>query len=213
MVKRQTVWLSTMMVLSLMLIGYYTMNNQAQTTSVDNGGSSISTSILDQGSGSSISGDSSDTTSGSTTSTSGSTSNTTGGSTPTTKRTSASSTSASSNDWFVSQQTSLDQQFSEKIANLQAVISNPNASSSQITQAEDSIKQLTNLKGNLEQARDEVLGDGYKECVIVPDATGTNMHVYVKATTFTNSDAVKVMTIVSQQMDIPMMNILVTQHS
>ena len=27
MVKRQTVWLSTMMVLSLMLIGYYTMNN------------------------------------------------------------------------------------------------------------------------------------------------------------------------------------------
>lgn len=37
MVKRQTVWLSTMMVLSLMLIGYYTMNNGNSGTS-NNGG-------------------------------------------------------------------------------------------------------------------------------------------------------------------------------
>jgi len=35
MAKRQTIWLSTMMVLSLMLIGFYTVNNNVQEVSTD----------------------------------------------------------------------------------------------------------------------------------------------------------------------------------
>jgi stage III sporulation protein AH len=36
MAKRQTIWLSTMMVLSLMLIGFYTVNNNVQQVSTSN---------------------------------------------------------------------------------------------------------------------------------------------------------------------------------
>jgi stage III sporulation protein AH len=42
MVKRQTVWLSTMMVLSLMLIGYYTVGSNPGKTSLTNTGVSTS---------------------------------------------------------------------------------------------------------------------------------------------------------------------------
>jgi stage III sporulation protein AH len=44
-VKRQTVWLSTMMVLSLMLIGYYTMNND-NGIGTSSSGSSDTTSVV-----------------------------------------------------------------------------------------------------------------------------------------------------------------------
>lgn len=37
MAKRQTIWLSTMMVLSLMLIGFYTVNNNVEPVNTDQG--------------------------------------------------------------------------------------------------------------------------------------------------------------------------------
>ncbi len=208
MVKRQTVWLSTMMVLSLMLIGYYTMSNQSTTTSTDgvSTGPSVTT-----------------TTSTGQTNSTGSPSSqaqgskTQGGSTQSSKETTktqpSSAPAASSDDWFVSQQTQLDQQMSEQISNLQQVIANNNASTDTISKADSQLQNLENLKGNLAEARDAIVGDGFKECVIVPTASNSQMHVYVKSDKLAASDVVKIMNIVSQQLDIPMTSVIVTSHA
>jgi stage III sporulation protein AH len=208
MVKRQTVWLSTMMVLSLMLIGYYTMSNQSQTTSSDGvaTGPSVSTSSTEpasraQGQDQSKSGTSQGQSQKS-------------GSNQQPSTTQPSSTSAtSSSDWFVSQETNLEQQMSEQISNLQQVIANNNASTDTISKAEQSLQNLENLKGNIAEARDAIVGDGFKECVIVPTAANAQMHVYVKSDKLAASDVVKIMNIVSQQLDIPMTSVIVTSHA
>ncbi len=210
MVKRQTVWLSTMMVLSLMLIGYYTMSNQSATTSTDNGagGPTVTTSVNTPGS--------TGLPTGTTPSTSqGHTGQAVSGGQSNQQQTASQTTSQSSNsnDWFIGQQTLLDQHMSEQISNLQAVIANNNASTDAIGQAEQSLQKLENLKGNLAEARDAIIGDGFKECVIVPTATNAQMQVYVKASALASSDVIKIMNIVSQQLDIPMVNVVVTTHA
>ncbi len=204
MVKRQTVWLSTMMVLSLMLIGYYTMNNQATTTSSDNGsaGPTVSTSVTPPPTNTASGTESAGIGQGQSTSSDAGQQNT-----------QAALQSSSSNDWFVGQQTLLEQQMSEQISNLQAVIANNNASTDAISQAEQSLQKVENLKGNLAEARDAIIGDGYKECVIVPTASNAQMQVYVKGTSLASSDVIKIMNIVSQQLDIPMVNVVVTTHA
>jgi stage III sporulation protein AH len=222
MVKRQTVWLSTMMVLSLMLIGYYTMSNQTSTTSGDAGasGPTVSTSTAEPGS---VQSPSSTSAGGSSTSPSGTSQNQTAGSSgqtnkaqtssSTTTAPSATAAAASSDDWFVSQETHLDQQMSEQISNLQQVIANNNASTDTISKAEQSLQNLENLKGNIAEARDAIVGDGFKECVIVPTAANAQMHVYVKSDKLAASDVVKIMNIVSQQLEIPMTSVIVTSHA
>ncbi|MCY0896368.1 MAG: SpoIIIAH-like family protein [Alicyclobacillaceae bacterium] len=184
MVKRQTVWLSTMMVLSLMLIGYYTMNNPSETTSAEGG--TATTSVVAP----------------TVTSSSGSTSTTPAASAGTTNP----------NDFFVSTQTQLDKNMSEQLDNLRSVVANANASPEQIGNAETSIKHIMDLRGEMANARDAVLGDGYKECVIVPDA-GDRYTVYVESKAISPTDAVKIMNLVSQQLGVSMANIIVTAHA
>lgn len=212
MVKRQTVWLSTMMVLSLMLIGYYTMNNQTTPTTVGTGPSvatTTDTSVAGQSGSTAVSGNTN------TQSTTSSTGSTTSGAATTTgaKATSATTTSAmSSTDWYATQATDIQQNFSEKMNSLEAVIANTNSSQSQLTEATQSLSQLQNLQGDLENATDAVLSAGYKECVIVPDATGTTFDVYVNASKLSSTEAVQIMNTVSTTMDVPMDNVRVTQH-
>jgi len=221
-VKRQTVWLSTMMVLSLMLIGYYTMNNPTSPTSAP--GSNPSGTVVtgtDTTPGSTTSGaggvaGSGTTTSGSTTTPNASqTSSSSSGSSSaagsaTGMGTTAGSTSA--DDFFVQTQTQVDSQMSKQLSSLQDVIANNNASSATISQAEQQLQVLTNTQGNMLEAKDAVIGDGYQDCVIVP-TSGAKLLVYVKATKFGATDAVNVLNIVSQQMNVPMTNIIVKQHS
>lgn len=213
MVKRQTVWLSTMMVLSLMLIGYYTMNNPSSpaASSSSTGGTAVSTGVAENppiSSGGSASSSASQTSSSSASGSSQGTSAAPGSSTSA----SSSSTASSSNDFFVQEQTQVDSQMSKQLATLQQVISNTSASSATISQAEQQLQSLTNLQGNLLEAKDAVIGDGYQDCVIVPTGSA-KLIVYVKATKFGATDAVNVLNIVSQQMNIPMTNIVVKQHS
>ncbi|MDP9728744.1 SpoIIIAH-like family protein [Alicyclobacillus tolerans] len=185
MVKRQTVWLSTMMVLSLMLIGYYTMNNPTETTNASS--PSVTTTV------------------GTPDSASSSTS-------PSLNASSSQSTSESSVDFFVATQTQVDKNMSETLDNLRSVIANSNASTEQIGSAEDQIKQLMDLKGQMANAVDAVEGAGYKECVVVPDAND-KFTVYVSAKKLSADDAVQVMNLVAQQLGVPMTNIIVTPHA
>ena len=200
MVKRQTVWLSTMMVLSLMLIGYYTMNNGAQSTTKTAPGASVTTSAGTPPNTSSSQLASSTSSPSTSTSTSESTS-------------ASSSVGTASTDFFIKLQTQLDQELSRQEDVYSQVISSNNASANQMTQAEDQLKQLETLIGEIGNARDAVMGEGYKACVIVPDLKTNQATVYVKSTNLSASDAVSVMNIVSQNLNIPINNVVVNKHA
>lgn len=212
MVKRQTVWLSTMMVLSLMLIGYYTMNNGVQTTTNSGtGGSpgSTVTTVTPPAGSSPTSGTS--TLGGSTGTQTGSSATATGsgnsGSNP------SSSASPSASDFFVSLQTQVDQDLSRQEDVYSQIISSTNATANQMTQAEEQLKQLETLIGQIGNAKDAVMGEGYKAVVIIPDLKTNQATVYVKTSTLSASDAVKVMNIVSQNLNVPINNVIVNKHS
>ncbi|MDQ0188356.1 SpoIIIAH-like family protein [Alicyclobacillus cycloheptanicus] len=214
MVKRQTVWLSTMMVLSLMLIGYYTMNGgQTTTTSSTDTSPSISTTTT-QENGSSSQGSQN---AGGTTAT-GSTSASTGKSASQSTSKSSSSVNAATGpssgaDWFTNYQTQVEQQISQKEAAATQIIANSNASTQQLAQAQQELRQYMNLDGAISDARQQILGEGFKNCVIAPNATGQGAQVYVQTNKLSAEDAVKVMNIVSQQLNIPINSVIVHQHA
>lgn len=180
MVKRQTVWLSTMMVLSLMLIGYYTMNNQASpaSTTATNASSQTLTTTPVESNGTDANSANSTANSSSTNSESGQMS--------------------SSDNWYNELQSQIDNTISQKISNYQAVIANNNASAEQITAAEKELGKETTLYNGLQQATAAVVAEGYKNAVIEPDNSQTTFTVYVQAKSLSPADAVKVMNVVSQ---------------
>lgn len=197
MVKRQTVWLSTMMVLSLMLIGYYTMNNETSTTTTSNSTSVATTTVPS-----------------STNSTGGSTNNAASGSTDnnTTSSNATHSTSAtqtSSSDWYVNMQTTLDTQMAKEIDTERAVLANNNSSSDQLAQAEQKLRTLQAEQGGLQSAKDMVVGMGYQDCVIVPNSDNTKVIVYVKANKLSQTQAVQIMNKVSQELNLSAANVVV----
>lgn len=201
MVKRQTVWLSTMMVLSLMLIGYYTMNNESSlTTSSQTGNSSVTTVTGTPGTSNSTDKQSS-------------TNQTSGGTSASNSTQGTSGTPTTTTDWFVNMQTNLDTQMTKQIDAEEQVLSNNNASADQLSQAEDKLRQLQNEQGALQNAKEMILAKGYKDCVIVPSSEGSQVVVYVKASQMTNSQAVAVMNIVSQELNTSASNVVVKLKS
>lgn len=189
MVKRQTVWLSTMMVLSLMLIGYYTMNSDTgmgpakstSDTSVTTGATVPDTSAAQAGS-------------------SDSSQQTAGGS---------STTPVSTTDWFVNAATQQQQEMAKKLDSLHAVIASTSASAQSVDAAEKQLQQLQNLEGDILNAHDAIIAKGYKDCVIMPDSTGAKVTVWVKADKLTTTQAVDIMSVVSDQLNISAANVQV----
>lgn len=198
MVKRQTVWLSTMMVLSLMLIGYYTMNNQTSTASTSTGGETVSTSVAGA--------------SGNSTSTSKQSSGASSNSSNSANSSSSQSTASNPNDYFTNTRTRVDQQLSKQMDRLKAEMANNSSSSQQIAKASKELGSLMSLDGALGTATQAIEADGFKNAVIVPDASRTNFTVYVEANSLQKSDVVKIMNIVGQQLDTSMLNVLVKAH-
>ncbi|CAM3793766.1 SpoIIIAH-like family protein [Alicyclobacillus pomorum] len=199
MVKRQTVWLSTMMVLSLMLIGYYTMNNESSTTGSAGGTSDTSPTSVTTTTTPDTSGD------GSTKSTSSQTK------TPATTSSAQNNSGSPTNstDWYVSTQTQLEQQITQKMDNYEKIITNDNATPDQISQAQQQLNRLTSLEGGIENAHDAIVGKGYKDCVIMPNSDYTQFTVYVKTDKLSADQAVQLMQLVSQQLNVSAVNIKV----
>ncbi|MCL6445545.1 MAG: SpoIIIAH-like family protein [Alicyclobacillus sp.] len=189
MVKRQTVWLSTMMVLSLMLIGYYTMNNGAQSTGAGANGSepvSVTTpeepAVTDdsqQGSGSDMT-----------------------------------SQNANGQDFFANWQTTVRTNLSRSQDRDLTIIGNNSSTAEEIAQAQDDLKQLSNLQGGIESAQEAVIADGYQDCAIVPNADNTKLDVYVQTKKpLTALAAASIQYLVNQQLsNFPMSAIVVHEH-
>jgi stage III sporulation protein AH len=68
---------------------------------------------------------------------------------------------------------------------------------------------LQTLQGELQNARDQVIGKGYKDCVIMPLGDYSKVAVYVKADKLTPEQAVQIMHIVSEQLNISAANVSV----
>lgn len=209
MVKRQTVWLSTMMVLSLMLIGYYTMNNEPGTPA---SGSQDATSAVTpdtSGSAQSTAGDT-QTTAGNTQTTAGSTQKSDGNNPGSTDNSKGTSTAAGSSDWYVEYQTQLNQDMDQQIDTYSKLLTNSNATEAQLSQAQQQLTNLKQLQGGIGNAHDMIVAKGYKDCVIVPNKDYTKFTVYVKTSKLSADQAVQIMHIVSQQLNISAINVNVS---
>lgn len=214
MVKRQTVWLSTMMVLSLMLIGYYTMNNGGQqaATSNDNG-PMVSTAVEPAPSGSQTGAahaPQSPAEGMGTKATQAATATTPANAKSTSAQTTSGVPNESVSDWFINYQNQVEQNLSQKEDMYQSILTNNNASTEQIARAEQELQQLHNLEGGMADAMDAIKGEGYKNCVIVPNVDGNSVTVYVQAPKGLTADqAVQIMNIVSRQMNVPINHVYV----
>ncbi len=193
MVKRQTVWLSTMMVLSLMLIGYYTLGTP------QSNGKNSATGVTANNNLSGITGHTvpaSGTISGTSTS-NGKSASTLNSSTP--------------SDWFV--QASLDQMQhqSKVIQTLQNMLSDPRISQST---ANSAYQQLTTIQSEQESAskiHDLLVGEGYPDSLVLFNPQH-QVHVYVESKSITPIMAVKVINLVSQTLGMPSNQVIVTPH-
>jgi stage III sporulation protein AH len=202
-VKRQTVWLSTMMVLSLMLIGYYTMNNESGTPAAN---SSDTTSVVtpDANGGTNDSTDAAQQTAGS------NANDTAANSNQNSSTKSTQSTAPSASDWYVEQQTKLKQDIERQIDTYSKVLTSSNASEDQLSQAEQQVNRLQSLEGGMDNAHDMIVAKGYKDCVIMPNKDYSKFTVYVKTDKLTAEQAVQIIHTVSEQLNISAINVNVT---
>lgn len=180
------------------------MNSGTQTASTKSNDKSVSTTTM----GSANSTGSGTNNATGTTNTGSKTGNSTTGNQ--TQSTSANPTKGA--DWFTNYQTQIEQNIAKKEGSAEKVIGNSSSSTQQINQAQQQLRQYMDLDGALMQARQAVVGEGYQNCVIVPNTSG-NTQVYVQAKKLTAADAVKVMNIVSQQMNIPINSVVVHKHA
>ncbi len=196
MVKRQTVWLSTMMVFSLMLIGYYTLgtppvSNTAQGTgsnaaTVVGAGVSVPAGVTSKGSGSKSSG-------------------------ATTTSANGILSGQSPSDWFV--QASLDQSQAQSkvIQTLQQTLTNPKVSQQVASQA---YSELTAIQTQAEQASriHDLLVGQYPDSLVVFNPKN-QVHVWVETKSLGPTAAVKVINLVAQTLGIQSNQVIVSPHA
>ncbi len=195
MVKRQTVWLSTMMVFSLMLIGYYTLGTPPTPNTAQGVGTTATTVV---GAGGSVS---------------ASGSGKGNGKTPSTVTTSANSilSGQSPSDWFV--QASLDQTQAQSkvIQTLQQTLTNPKVSQQVASQA---YTELTAIQTQTEQASriHDLLVGQYPDSLVVFNPKN-QVHVWVETQSLSPTAAVKVINLVAQTLGIQSNQVTVSPHA
>nr|NNM91012.1 hypothetical protein [Bacilli bacterium] len=184
MVKRQTVWLSTMMILSLMLIGYYTLGTPPITTHSNlNATTTKGTTVVTK----SIK--------------------------PSQTVVASQSTShLSPSDWFV--QTELDEQNKQQrlMQTYENTMSDPRASNAVVTTAYQQLTSLQTQQVNATRVHDELVGEGYPDSIVIfnPNHTVT---VYVEAQQLSPTAAVNVINLVSETLGTQSNQIVVTPHA
>ncbi len=190
MVKRQTVWLSTMMVLSLMLIGYYTMNNGTPGAPGTASVTTTNTTPTNQGGASQ-----------------------TGTNVPATPTLSQGQQPASASDLLVQKQTQVLKELSQREETAMKVIDNSSSSSDSIQTATQDLQQATALQAGVQNAESAVESLGYAQCAVVPTPSGTGATVYVQAKSLTPMKAAEVLDVVSQNTGISVDNIHVAAQN
>ena len=195
MVKRQTVWLSTMMVLSLMLIGYYTLGTPGTPGSSGSHGSQTATPGVQ-------------------TTVTGRGANPAANKTAQTNATVPASASAQKqpSDWFVQMQLQDSNQQSKLIQTLQGTLSDPRASNAVVSAAYQELTQLQTQQANASRIHDLLLGMNYPDSLVFFNPHG-RVQVYVEASTLSPTQAVQVINLVSQTLGAQSNLITVSNHA
>lgn len=198
MAKRQSIWLSTMMVLALMVIGYYTVNNENKPlpAATDRAGTGETGAVppLPPGEDASEGAKSSS-----------------GSDAPADP-----AAAGKGSDFFAEMALKEKQRESGAVERLQQVIADPKSSAEDVARANRQLQQITDMQGKAEQVVEMLKGAGFSQAVILPSGPGEvnydRVSVYVQASSLSPQQAVTVMGIVHNQMGVPASNITVYWH-
>ncbi len=192
MVKRQTVWLSTMMVLSLMLIGYYTLGTPGTPAGSRSNAPTVQTTVTGQGETGSKS------------------VNSANPSHPAVTATAGAQTQPS--DWFVQMQLQDSNQQSKLIQTLQGTLSDPRASNAVVSAAYQELTQLQTQQADAGRIHDLLVGMNYPDSLVFFNPGG-RVQVYVEASKLSAAQAVGVINLVSQTLGVQSNLITVANHA
>ena len=197
MVKRQSVRLSTLMVFTLMLIGYYTLGSPTGSISKVTAGNATtgSTTVVTTGPN------------GTTVPTSSSASTHTSH-----KGVGSTAIVSQPSDWFVQTTMDMSNEQAKIIQTLQTTLSDPRASNAAVSAAFAELTALQTQQANASRVHDELVADGYPDSVVVFNPHN-DVRVYVQATKMTPVAAVKVINIASQTLGVQSNQITVSAHA
>ncbi|GAX90908.1 SpoIIIAH-like family protein [Effusibacillus lacus] len=186
MANRQTVWLSTMMILSLMVIGYYTVDDTLKpvpTSSTENAKNQDQTKTPDPKDNSNDS-----------------TKNQNNGTEKKQTMTGA--------DWFGEQIANREVTYYKQAEELQKVIADAKTSTEQKVKAEQELKAMQDFYQKAEQAENKVIAEGFAEALVTKDKE--RVTVTVQAPELSKEQAAKIYSIVSKELGIPAHQITVS---
>jgi stage III sporulation protein AH len=172
MAKRQTIWLSTMMVLSLMLIGFYTVNNGVEQVSTDPSKAASGQKGANSGK--------------------------------------ADTAAMEQSDFFVSYHLKESEEISQKVEQLQQVIANAKSSPEQVDQAKKELETLNNNADKVDKVIELITAEGYPDAIV--NLKDGKVTVTVQSQELDKKKAVKIMSIVSKEMQVPSAKVTVTNH-
>ncbi|MBL0388139.1 SpoIIIAH-like family protein [Tumebacillus sp. ITR2] len=136
MAKRQTIWLSTMMVLSLMLIGFYTVNNNVKEVSTDpTQATATDTKTADKAAADKAA---------------------KGGD----------KAVMEPSDYFISYHLEESQKASAEAERLQTVIANDKTPAEQVEKAKKDLENLNNNQDKFDKVIDLIMAEGYPDAII-----------------------------------------------
>lgn len=190
MAKRQTVWLSTMMILSLMVIGYYTVDETLQPVPTTGQTEQTVKDLTKQ--------DQSNTKQEQP---NNEKQNDTG------KQGEQKQANAAS-DWFIEQFMKQEKDYSARIEQLQKVIADGNTSTEEKAKADKELRELTEFNEKSDKLADKIMAEGFEEALVTKD--NNRINVTVQAPRLSKEQAAKIYNIVSKELSVPASQIVVT---
>ncbi len=194
MLKKQTTWVMTMLTLMIVLSAYYIVTNPLSSMSVEVPNKDI-TQIVHEN----VTIDNNKQNANNT-------------ATNTNLDTSSDNNQIveSNSDFFIGYKLERDTRRSQQVENYFSIMSDPNATSEAIANAKEQIDYLTTLEDSEVMLEEMIKAEGFEEVVVM--AKENQADVIVQTQDLNNEQVVKIINLVSQQLQIPSNSVVVTYH-
>lgn len=195
MANRQTVWLSTMMILSLMLIGYYTVGQNIQPIpTAKDAVSKDDTAKAPEPAQTTVDNKKQD-----------------GADTKGTADKQDQATGTEASDYFIAYHLKEKNRIAEEIANLQNKITNVKTPSDEVAKAQKQVEELQALTEKQEMIVQQIQAEGYPDAIVTKGDADT-YKVVVQAQDLKNEEVVKIMSIIKNQLNVLPADVVVSYH-
>lgn len=184
MPKRQTVWLSTMMILSLMVIGYYTVDETLQPVPTAGQTDQTAKDLTKQEQP-----------------------NTKQEQPKNDKQNDAGKPpvdqkqTSSASDWFIEQFLKQQKDYFARVEQLQKVIADSATSTDEKASAEKEMRELNEFSEKSDKVADKIMEAGFEEALVTKD--NNRINVTVQARGLSKEQAAKIFMIVSKELSVP----------